>query len=402
MNMKTVTTPIFTPIVTPIVHRLTLTLTGLGVTALLLSSCDERARDRQSDTAASDTSADTVSDVGPDTTAGCAEDNLAACEYPSRGVELDERSGISTTEPETGRTLPLVARVPRLPGPLPVVIWSHGGGFTQGGQLGSDAWGEAFARHGYVVIHVGHSPLGLDGARTLCTLASVPEAECAPSEDDDANGLVAIGRSYDLKAVLDDLPRLSQISVNNDGPALDLDRVAVVGWSGGARGPMTLMGAKVKPTASAPIFTNPHALPKAAIFLSPAGPGFGGWYEASNDNSFDALRGPTLSATGTHDVKPNKPQLTGEIRRRHFDLVPGDDERWLLYSNLPVGVGGHGTYELADLDSPDARLARFSDALVSTALAFLDASLSDDAAAAAWLASDNARVLAGDADYQHR
>lgn len=392
--MKKNTTPIFGSIV------------GLGLVVFLVA-CDERERDRQGDSATQDTQ-DTV-DTSPDTsladvsvTNGCAEDALTACEYPSRGVEFDEREGIATTEPETGRSLPLVARVPRLPGPLPVVVWSHGGGFTQGGQLGSDAWGETFARHGYVVIHVGHAPLGAEGARTLCTLASVPENECAPSEDDDANGLVAIGRSYDLKAVLNDLPRLSQVSVNNGGPALDLTRVAVVGWSGGARGPMTLMGAKVKPTASAPLFTNPHALPKAAIFLSPAGPGFGGWYEEAGDNSFDELRGPTLSATGTHDVKPNKPQLTGEIRRRHFDLVPGDGQRWLLYSNLPVGVGGHSTYHLEDLDSADTRLARFSDALMSTALAFLDASLSDDADAAAWLASDNARVLAGDAVYRHR
>lgn len=401
MNMKCITTPFRTSPQYSSRHRMAI----LGLGLALSAACDERARERSADTTTDtspDTTADTTTDTGAVLVSGCAEDALAACEYPSLGVGFDERQGIATVEPETGRSLPLVARVPRLPGPLPVVVWSHGGGFTQGGQLGSDAWGETFARHGYVVIHVGHAPLGTDGARTLCVLASVPEAECAPSEDDDANGLVAIGRSYDLKAVLNDLPRLSQVSVNNDGPALDLTRVAVVGWSGGARGPMTLMGAKVKPTASAPLFTNPHALPKAAIFLSPAGPGFGGWYEEAGDDSFDELRGPTLSATGTHDVKPNKPQLTGEIRRRHFDLVPGDGSRWLLYSNLPVGVGGHGTYHLEDLDSADTRLARFSDALVSTALAFLDATLSDDETAAAWLASDNARVLAGDADYESR
>lgn len=401
MNMKTVTTPYCSSRLASSLHRVAL----LGLSLALFAGCDERARDRSADTTpdtTTDTTPDTTTDTGVVLVSGCAEDALAACEYPSRGVAFDERQGLSTTEPETGRSLPLVARVPRLPGPLPVVVWSHGGAFSEGGQLGSDTWGETFARHGYVVIHVGHAPLSADGARTLCVLASVPEGECAPSEDEDSNGLLAIGRSYDLKAVLDDLPRLSQISVNNDGPALDLTRVAVVGWSGGSRGPMVLMGAKVKPTASAPVFTNPHARPKAAIFLSPAGPGFGGWYEGAADDSFDALRGPTLSATGTHDVKPNKPELTGEVRRRHFDLVPGDGQRRLLYSNLPVGVGGHDTYHLGDLDSADARLARFTDALVSTVLAFLDASLSDDATAATWLASDNARVLAGDADYESR
>ncbi|HRE91133.1 MAG TPA: hypothetical protein PK095_18570, partial [Myxococcota bacterium] len=275
------------------------------------------------------------------------------------------------------------------------------------GEDKSAEWGTAFAQQGYAVIHVGHAALTATQIRAFCDRADIPEAECVPSgeEDDDTNGLVALGRSFDLIAVLDDLERLSELSVDNDGPALDLTKVAVAGWSGGSRGPMMLMGARLKPTVSAPVFTNPHALPVAALYMSPAGPGFGGWFEDgsdTSDHSWTTMRGPTFSATGLHDQNPNKPELTGEVRRRHFDLLDPDGERWLLYSNLPVGVGGHGTYDLADWQSGNARLSRLSAALASAALAFLDAHLRNDADAADWLASDNARVLAGDADYLHR
>ena len=314
------------------------------------------------------------------------------------------RDGLNTLEPETGRTLPLVARIPATTGPLPVVIWSHGGGFYPGGELLSETWGTLMAAHGYVVIHVGHSAQTAETIARYCTLAAVPEGECVATEDEEATGLLAIGRSYDLAAVLDDLPRFSGISVANGGPALDLTRVALAGWSGGTRGPMMLMGAKVRPTTSAPIFTNAHALPRAAIFMSPAGPGFGGWYDTGTpgDSSWSELRGPILASTGTNDQKPDKPELTGPIRRSWFPLQPADGKRILLYSNLAVGVGGHGTYNLGDVTSDDARLRRLSSAIASTARAFLDAALNDDAAARAWLASDNAATLAGDVDWVRR
>lgn len=393
--------------------------------SILLFACgDDAAPDTRADsadTAVAETSADVdsadteiaVVDVhtdtadtrdGADTTSVCAPDALAACEYPSRGLTVVVRDGLGTLEPRTGRRLPLVARIPITTGPVPVVVWSHGGGFYPGGELLSETWGTLMAAHGYVVIHVGHSPQTAETAALYCTLAAVPEAECVPTEDEEATGLLAIGRSYDLAAVLDDLPRLSNLSVANGGPALDLGRVALAGWSGGTRGPMVLMGAKVRPTTGAPLFTNPHPLPRAAIFMSPAGPGFGGWYDDpdAGDSSWSDLRGPIFACTGTNDQKPDKPELTGAIRREWFPLQPADGKRVLLYSNLAVGVGGHATYNLDDLTSDDARLRRFSSAITSVARAFLDAALNDDPSAKAWLLTDNAATLAGDVDWVRR
>lgn len=362
---------------------------------------DTTAPDTLADTTPADTM-DTNSAEAEVTPATCSPDDLAACEYPSRELEYAVREGLTTTDLATGRSLKLLARIPAVAGPVPVVIWSHGGGFNPVGERSSEQWGDLLARHGYLVIHIAHALLTTETGRAGCALASVPEAECVPGDDEDANGLLAVFRAYDIAAVLDDLPRLSQLSVANGGPALDLDKVALSGWSGGSRGPMVLMGATVRPTPGAPLFSKTHARPAAAFIMSPTGPGFGGFYDDETGTSWDAMRGPFMMATGTNDVKPLKPGLDGSVRRAPFAAQPGDGKRVLLYSNLAVGVGGHATYDLEDIGSNDERLDRLTRALGSSVRAFLDASLRNSAAALAWLATDQAKVLAGEADWLRR
>ena len=51
---------------------------------------------------------------------------------------------------------------------------------------------------------------------------------------------------------------------------------------------------------------------------------------------------------------------------------------------------------------PSRRGAGIGNRLVSSVLAFLDASLRDSADAKAWLATNNAKVLAGDADWEKK
>jgi hypothetical protein len=338
---------------------------------------------------------------GQKKTPTCSANRLEACEYPSRDVAYTEQRGFATSEPVTGRTLPLVARLPKLEGPLPLVVWSHGGGFFAGGQNQSAEWGDVFAAHGYAVIHVGHSALIPGNVQTYCDRASIPTNECVATEgSEDENGLIAIGRSFDLVAVLDDLPRLSELSVMNDGPAFDLSRVTVAGWSGGSRGPMMVLGARNRPSPGAPLFTNAHARAAAGIFMSPAGPPYAGWFAAGSDNTWAALRGPTFTATGDNDVKPDKVDLTGTVRRQAFELQPKDGSRHLLYSRLPVGTGGHGTYNLSDQGSSNAKLGRFSRALSSAARAFLDAHMQGSVDAETWLASEHAKTLASDVDWE--
>lgn len=224
----------------------------------------------------------------------------------------------------------------------------------------------------------------------------MPTAECVASADEEANGFVALVKSRDVIAVLDALPTLQV------GVPLDVSRVAVAGWSAGARAPQVMQGAKFLPSASAPIATAPHSRVKAAVALSPISPGYGGFFESATDNSWNQLRGPVLMATGNNDLKASKPDLTGAGRRIAWDRQQADGRRWLLYSNLPPGVGEHGTYNLGDLGSSDPRLSRLSRALRSVVLAFLDAELSGNVAARAWLDSNDARTLAGDASWEHK
>ena len=333
----------------------------------------------------------------------CSESNLDACAYPESGLSVTTREGFSITDKQTGRVLPLLVRTPAGDGPFPVVIWSHGGGFNDNGHHLGAEWGAVIAAQGYVVVHLAHVTSTKETGNAVCQLASVPSGECGGSDDEDS-GLLAVFRTFDMVGVLDGLQDLSDKNVEDGLAALDLSQVAIAGWSGGSRAPVVVLGATVNATVSAPRFSKPDLRVKAAVALSPTGPGFGGFFNNGEGavTSWDTMRGPLLLATGDMDVKPDKPDLTGPVRRFPFTAQPADGKRWLLYSNLPVGVGGHGTFNLGDDSSSDERLARFSRALRSTVRAFLDAHLKNDALAVAWLATDNAKVLAGDADWEHR
>jgi dienelactone hydrolase len=336
--------------------------------------------------------------------ASCTAADLAKCDYAERSLKATEREGINVQEPTTGRVLPILARIPQGAGPFPVVLWSHGGEFNENGHRLSRDWGAAIAAQGYVVLHTGHVPLQADAARAVCTVASIPTSECTPGTAPNGESpLAAMVRALDHIAVLDRLKALSDESVARGGPALDLKRVATAGWSGGSRGQMLLLGAKVRPSATAPPFGRPDARVVAAVTLSPSGPGFGtGFFDDGSATSWTSMRGPVFMGTGQNDVQPDKPEIDGPNRSFAFTAQPGDGSRRFLYSNLPIGVGGHTTYGLGDATSTDARLARFSRALRSAVLAFLDANVRGDAAAKAWLATDNAKVLAGDVDWRQR
>jgi len=333
----------------------------------------------------------------------CSAGSPLACRYQSRDKSSDERGDLSVTEPVTGRELPILARIPvGGPDPSPVVIWSHGGAFFEGGERQSKEWGLLFASQGFVVLHIGHSELGAE-VDAVCTAAAMPANECADAKagDDENGGLVTVARSYDIVAVLDALPRLAGLITAAGGPALDLEKVVVAGWSGGSRGPMVVMGATLRPSPSAPIFANAHALPAAAMFLSPSGPGFGGFFLIAEETSWEAMRGPTFMATGANDVKPSSPELDGPTRRIPFAAQPGDGKRFMLFSSLAVGVGGHGSYNLGDTEG-DPRLVRLESAIQSAARAFLDAVLRDDSTAKTWLSSNAARILASEAEWLKR
>lgn len=334
----------------------------------------------------------------------CSATDLDACDYPTPELASSEREGISITDTDTGRELPLLIRVPERQGPLPLVVWSHGGGFNDNGHRQAKEWGEALVSHGYAVVHIAHVTPTVESAPAICALGSVPPADCMAGAvgDEDDNGFIALVKTLDVIAVLDRLEQLSKASVDAGGPAIDLDKVAVAGWSAGARAPIVTHGAKFKPLSTSAPISLIHNLPRAAVALSPMGPGYAGFFDDPEANTWESMRGPIFMATGNNDIKPSKPDVSGADRRIAFERQPSDGERWLLYSNLPEDVGGHPTYNLEDYASNDVRLKNFSRALASSVRAFLDAKLLDSAEGRAWLSSGNAQTLAGEADWVNK
>lgn len=336
-------------------------------------------------------------------TDGCSASTIDGCEYAGRNLTVTERVGVTSSNSTTGRSLPLRIEIPEGAGPFPVVIWSHGGGFNDTGHLLGKEWGDALSSHGFVVVHPGHVTPTKNELAALCTWAGIPVAECNGDDQSEDFPFLAAVRSHDIITVMDDLSRLSGLSVGQGGPALDLTRVVIGGWSGGSRSSMVLMGAKIDITTTVSRFSRPDARPVASIVLSATGPGFGGFFDTGSETSWDAMRGPVFMATGDNDVKPTNPELTGPVRRVPFSAQPGDGgARHLLYSKLAVGIGGHSSFNLEDLDSSDERLTRLSRSLRSSVFAFLDAEVRGDAAAAKWIGSTNAAVLAGEVEWLTR
>ncbi|MEJ7596674.1 MAG: hypothetical protein WKG01_02090 [Kofleriaceae bacterium] len=324
----------------------------------------------------------------------CNDLDGAGCEYASPAHPVAMIEGYTVEDPILVRANPILLRYPTdATGPLPIVVWSHGGDFDNNGHHLNDAWGETIAAAGWAVIHVAHTVPDATQIRAMCIHAGVSMAECTASTFQPAS----VARPRDVIALLDDLPAITARLRDLTGIEIDATRVVVAGWSAGSQAPLVLAGAvrTITPSLTRFAFSDPR--PLAAIALSPQGPEFSGFFETATDNSWSAIGKPVLVMTGDNDLNPSNPTLSGGIRRRAFDdLTGGRLDQHLLYSPLPDGVGGHNTYNLGDAASDDVQLVRLSSALSSTLRAFLDRSIGDPAGAA-YLASDLPARLAGSA-----
>jgi hypothetical protein len=332
-------------------------------------------------------------DAGAGAPNECSDTSFDACRYQGSVHTVRQLDAGTVHDPLLDRDNPIVVRAPGdAPGPFPVVVFSHGGELDDRGHLLSQVWGETIASFGYVVIHVGHTVPSRAETRRMCRLASVPIAECTNA----TFAVDAVARPRDVIAILDDLPRIASLLAADGGPAIDAERIAVAGWSAGSTTGLGLAGSvrEISPTVTR--FRIVDERPLAFIALSPQGPGFAAYFETETENSWQEIDRPVLVATGDNDINPSNDGLFGIIRREAYEDLPGGGlDQHLLYSHLAEGVGRHGTYNLGDLGSADPDLSRLSLALVSTAAAFLDAELRDDADAIAYLASSQPAVLAG-------
>ena len=116
------------------------------------------------------------------------------------------------------------------PMPLPLVVFSHGGGPNNNGQNSYHEWAELLARAGYAVINIGHAE---DDPGSHCQPLGIPADECGPGDLGPEGGpgatltSVWYNRPRDASAVLDDLPGIEAAS----GVIFDRDRMAAAGHS---------------------------------------------------------------------------------------------------------------------------------------------------------------------------
>lgn len=197
------------------------------------------------------------------------------------------------------RDIPVAVRVPVTPGPWPVVLHSHGLG---GSRDGGDAWGEAWAEAGCLVLHLQHPGSDIDvfraGIDALRRAASVEQL---------------LARVADVRFAIDHLFALQQQGVT-PWSLVRPDRIGLAGHSFGAQTVQALAGQ----TFPVPARLADERV-RAFVALSPS-PGRGGMSLAQ---SFGAITRPFLAVTGSLDGDPLGRGMEGGKRASVFDGLPG-------------------------------------------------------------------------------
>ena len=184
-------------------------------------------------------------------------------------------------DPARDRVVPVLIRLPAVPGPAPLVLVSHGLG---GSREGLAYLGAALAAAGYAVVHLQHHGSDIDiwqgapdaRASMGAALTDIPAAFARLSDVQFALDQVGAGREPLLR------------------DRVDMDRIAVAGHSYGAWTATHVLGEQL------PLFGWGLHLPdkrlRAGVALSPIPP-----FGLSPADAFSAVSAPILYVTGTED-----------------------------------------------------------------------------------------------------
>jgi predicted dienelactone hydrolase len=243
--------------------------------------------------------------------------------------------------PGRGEDLQVRVSAPVTGGDLPVVVFSHGFGWSMHGYAPlADHW----AAHGFVVVQ----PTHLD-SRTLGI----------PHEDPRFPRIWRI-RIEDLERVLDELAVL-EASVPGLAGRLDHHRIAVAGHSWGAQTASTLLGARVLDVDGVPGEDLSDPRVKAGVLLALTGLGddltpFAAEQLPFMRPSFATMTTPALIVAGDHDqsrLSTRGPDWFTDP----YTYSPGNKTLFTLFG-AEHSLGGIPGYEVAETtDESPARVA---------------------------------------------
>lgn len=273
---------------------------------------------------------------------------------------------------------------PEGPGPFPVIVFSHGAG---GSQNCCDALTRHWASYGYVTLQPTHED-------------STPQRK--NSGEEDANLLRAVrdalnkpelweSRPKDVSFLLNSLPVLQERIPGLVG-RLDTAHIGVGGHSMGAFTADAIVGARVDlPNHPGTSFADSRV--KAAVLLSPQGPGEFGLTE----HSWDHVAVPLLSMTGSLDSGANR--QGPDWKKIPFERSePGDKYHVFISGANHVSFVSARTLMPARAAQGEMILAYVN----SAALAFWDAYLKADPTAKSYLQSDALSRFSNDAIHLSR
>ncbi|MEV0503192.1 chlorophyllase [Streptomyces spectabilis] len=257
--------------------------------------------------------------------------------------------------PGRGEDLQVSVSAPATGGDLPVIVFSHGFGWSMDGYAPlADFW----AAHGFVVVR----PTHLD-SRTLGLPA-----------DDPRTPRVWRFRVEDLTRVLDGLDLL-EAAVPGLAGRLDRDRVAVAGHSWGAQTASTLLGARVLDSDGVPGEDLSDPRVKAGVLLALTGLGdsltpFAIEHLPFMKPSFDTMTAPALIVAGDND-RSHLSTRGPDWFTDPYTYSPGNKSLLTLFE-AEHSLGGIPGYEVAETtDESPARVAliqRLSTAFLRSAL----------------------------------
>lgn len=304
-----------------------------------------------------------------------------AAELARSGLAVVREADIVLHDSSRKREIPVHVDYPEGDGKFAVIVFSHGEG---GSPRTNEALLRFWASHSFVVLAPSHADAVSGAARD-------PASESAREPAGDATHDVRSweGRVRDLSFVV-----AATAAVEAALPALqgklDENRVGVAGQSYGAFGAMLLAGASINVSRKERDKSFSDPIPRAFVLISPPGRG----QQGLTEKSWAAVERPVMVVTGTRDpgVKNQDPSW----RLDAYQLSPPQGKFAVFiegasHLSLTGLVAEPGTAPPKSpgkpTNSPEEEVAIFKCVRIAT-LAFWDAYLKEDAAAAAFLKSD--------------